>query len=93
MDSDKAFEEIGMERDEISSSEPQLFPGNIMGMVLDTEEGFNVIFVYQNHLYEKETIENFAVDFDAFMKVMSGIENPSEITIADIMAKVEQTKC
>ncbi len=85
MDSEKIFEEIGMEKQEISSSEPQLFPGNIMGMVLDTDEGFNVVFVYQNHLYEKETIGRFAVCFDSLMKVMTGVENLSEITIDYIM--------
>ena len=89
MSSEKMFEEIGMEKDEIYSSEPQLFPGNIMGMVLDTEEGFTVVFVYQNHLYEPETIAKFGRTFDGFMKVLTSIEDPAAVSIKDILDQVE----
>ena len=85
MSSEKAFEEMGLMKDEIASSEPQLFPGNIMGMVLDTDDGFTVVFVYQNHLYEEETIAKFSKEFDSLLKMMTGIENPSEIAISDIL--------
>ena len=89
MSSEKTFEEMGLVKDEIASSEPQLFPGNIMGMVLDTDDGFTVVFVYQNHLYEEETIAGFARDFEGLIKALTEVEHPSEITIADIFTRTE----
>ena len=89
MSSEKTFEEMGLVKDEIASSEPQLFPGNIMGMVLDTDDGFTVVFVYQNHLYEEETIAGFARDFDSLIKALTEVEHPSEVTIADIFTRTE----
>ena len=89
MDSTRALQEIGLEELPLGSSDVLFLPFHLAAQAVDTPQGFMMIFMYQNNLYDKETIENFGACYDAFVTALTSIDDPADVTIDALMKMAE----
>jgi len=88
MDSIKSFQEIGLEETPFEYS--LFFPNHMIGQILDTSEAFVIILVYQTNLYKRETADRFGAYYDAFVKELTNIDDPSGTSIDELMKRADE---
>ena len=82
--------DIGLEELPIDTKETYFFPNHLIGQILDTAEGFTLLFFYQINLYKKDTILKFAERFDAFACELTDIKDPAGVSVDELMKRVNK---
>lgn len=63
-----------------------------VAMVLDTDTAFNMVAIYMSNVYSPETAQKYMKVYDAFLSELVSIKEPAEVSIEDLMDRIDLAK-